>query len=234
MARMTGVVSFSLFGDDPDDIYCLGALKNAELYARGVYEPTLELKTRFYVGPLQWEWASENLARIPGTELVLVEESEDQRATLWRYRALWDRFDVYLFRDVDSRPILRERGAVLDWLSENKTFHIMRDHPYHCVPIMAGLWGMKYANVIKYVRSALTRGNIRGAYYQVDQHILRALIWRFVQVDCISHVSGARTFGEPNVRDFPVEGDPAEGFVGEGFYGDGRPRFPNHSRDRVG
>jgi hypothetical protein len=42
-------------------------------------------------------------------------------------------------RDSDSRIIPREEEAVRDWLASNKTYHIMRDHPAHCIPILGGI-----------------------------------------------------------------------------------------------
>ncbi|KAK4007260.1 hypothetical protein OUZ56_012420 [Daphnia magna] len=36
-------------------------------------------------------------------------------------------------RDTDSRIIPREEEAVRAWLASDKIFHIMRDHPAHCL-----------------------------------------------------------------------------------------------------
>lgn len=41
----------------------------------------------------------------------------------------------------------REAEAVKEWLSENKTFHVLRDHPHHTAPIMGGLWGARWDHV---------------------------------------------------------------------------------------
>ncbi len=46
-------------------------------------------------------------------------------------------------RDTDSRLHEREKAAVDEWLVRDELFHIMRDHPYHYFPIMAGMWGVK-------------------------------------------------------------------------------------------
>ena len=35
----------------------------------------------------------------------------------------------------------RERDAVNEWLASNKTFHNMRDHPWHGAVMLAGMWG---------------------------------------------------------------------------------------------
>ncbi|CAG0902243.1 unnamed protein product [Darwinula stevensoni] len=51
--------------------------------------------------------------------------------------------DVFLSRDLDSRVSWREAFAVKEWLSTPATYHIMRDHPKHDIPMLAGTFGMK-------------------------------------------------------------------------------------------
>lgn len=225
---MSGIVSFSLFGKDPHDIYYPGSLRNAEAYLR--YAP--DVSVRFYVGRLPWEWASKNLATLPNVELVKFDtRPEDQTATMWRFLALKDSgYDFYLFRDVDSRPIERERVAVQEWLDSNRQFHVMRDHPYHNVPMMAGLWGVRGEMGTKISR--FFPEQYRRAYYQCDQMFLRTMIWRVAKTDLMAHVGCDHAFGTETV-DFTVPLG-TEGFVGEGFYGSGLPRFPEHNRAMVG
>ncbi|ROT74205.1 hypothetical protein C7M84_007300 [Penaeus vannamei] len=60
---------------------------------------------------------------------------------VWRALPLGDeRVSAFFVRDSDS--ILLERGAaaVREWMAGNKSFHLLRDHPYHGIPIMGGLW----------------------------------------------------------------------------------------------
>ena len=58
---------------------------------------------------------------------------------LWRYLPMMDpQIDRLMARDMDSEVNSREVSAVHEWLDLNKTFHVMRDHPGHKVPIMAG------------------------------------------------------------------------------------------------
>jgi hypothetical protein len=42
---------------------------------------------------------------------------------------------------LDSRLSEREEAAVSEWLESGLALHAMRDHPQHCVPILAGGWG---------------------------------------------------------------------------------------------
>jgi hypothetical protein len=52
-----------------------------------------------------------------------------------------DMVDTVMSRDSDSRIIPREEDAVREWLTSDKIFHIMRDHPWQCVNILAGIIG---------------------------------------------------------------------------------------------
>jgi hypothetical protein len=130
------VISFSLFGTDPT--YTAGALVNAQL-AREVYPGWT---CRFYVG------SSIKLDVISGLEAAgaqVIDRSDwpqDWSALLWRYDTLTDPdIEAHLFRDCDSRLSLREASAVAEWLDSGADFHIIRDHPEHYMPIMAGMWG---------------------------------------------------------------------------------------------
>lgn len=232
---MRGLASFCLFGEDPDDIYRQGALKNAQAYLR--YTP--DVVCRFYVSPLSLKWASENLAGLPNVQIHAVETPgglENLACTFWRFWALQDdSYDYYLFRDVDSRPILRERTAVQEWLESPRTFHVMRDHPYHNVPMLAGLWGVKRTTTTRNLYKIFPRklSLLKSkSYYGVEQMYLQHTVWRQAKFDVLSHVDCQFTFGT-EIQPFP-EPITDEGFVGEGFYGDGRPRFPDHSRALVG
>lgn len=221
---MNGLVSFSLFGSDQNDIYKAGALINARMYG----QHRAEVICRFYVGHRVLKWATENLADLPNVQVVdYSHKPENQLATLWRYDALEDtNYDYYMFRDTDSRPIARERAAVDEWLESDQSFHVMRDHPYHCVPMMAGLWGVKgpkAALLTKFFQIKHQR-----AFYQVDQMFLKATVWRWARADVLSHVDCEHTFNLPFLP-FPLPLTD-EGFCGEGFYGDGRPRFPENAR----
>jgi hypothetical protein len=58
----------------------------------------------------------------------------------WRFLPLLDpTVDILMPRDSDSHISIRESAAVNEWLlSSNSTFHIMRDHVFHCIEILGG------------------------------------------------------------------------------------------------
>ena len=56
---------------------------------------------------------------------------------IWRFLPAGDTFvDVMGSRDLDSPLGQRELDAVNEWLSSSKSWHAMRDHPYHAVPML--------------------------------------------------------------------------------------------------
>ncbi|XP_064096391.1 uncharacterized protein LOC135208190 [Macrobrachium nipponense] len=60
----------------------------------------------------------------------------------WRFGAMGDKFvDRFISRDTDSPIYQREVDAVQEWISDGTCFHVMRDHPWHGVPILGGMWG---------------------------------------------------------------------------------------------
>jgi len=56
---------------------------------------------------------------------------------IWRFLPAGDLLvDIMASRDLDSPLPQRELDAVHDWLSTDKSWHVMRDHPLHTVPIL--------------------------------------------------------------------------------------------------
>eukprot|EP00956_Cyclotella_meneghiniana_P035314 scaffold113715_cov20-Cyclotella_meneghiniana.AAC.1 len=133
------VVSFSLYGNK--DRYTGGAAVNARL-AQDIYPGW---QVRFYHDNSVPEVVLAEIASMPNVKLVNISSSipsSDPRT--WRFLVALDpEVNVYIIRDIDSRLNLREKAAVFEWLEgSNATFHIMHDHPAHCVmPIQAGMWG---------------------------------------------------------------------------------------------
>lgn len=111
--------------------------------------------------------------------------------TLWRFFPMGDPLvDIFLVRDIDSPIITREIDAVQDWIRRNKTFHIMRDHPYHGVPILAGMWGALNGN--RSSMADLRRRFILNGLEWVhgkDQNLLSEIVWPHAAQDSVAHDS---------------------------------------------
>jgi hypothetical protein len=79
----------------------------------------------------------------------------DIKGEFWRFLANdLDGVEYTIFRDCDSRLSNREKLAVDEWVNSGLTLHVMRDHPYHKIPLgisdlgmLAGMWGIKNGKI---------------------------------------------------------------------------------------
>ena len=92
-------------------------------------------------------------------ELVFENGSGHSRR-LWRFFA-YDDCDIFISRDIDSHITEREVSAVNEWLSGDKSLHIMRDHPHHKNKIQAGMFGIKKTNKLHSLKK-ITQEYITG------------------------------------------------------------------------
>ena len=134
---MKKVISFSLWGNNPK--YTLGAIENV-LLAKKYYHDWI---CRFYYSedvPIEVLKALEGL----NVELIPRQSVTNSLGLFWRFEVAYDKdVDYFIVRDTDSRLNIRESVSVQEWLQSNKPLHIMRDHKYHNVPILGGMWGAK-------------------------------------------------------------------------------------------
>lgn len=199
---MKKIISFCLWGDNPK--YTIGAIKNAEL-ANIIYPGWI---SRFYCSKSVPYSIIEKLKGIDNTEIVMTLNDD--------WTCMFDRFlpasipyvEVVLSRDCDSRLNLRERKAVNEWLNSDKSFHIMRDHPWHNAEILGGMWGVKYPK-LKNMKQLIDDYN-KGDFWQVDQNFLADIIYPLIVNDSMVHDEFFQNINFPTVR---------EGlqFVGESF-----------------
>ena len=218
------LIAFTLFGEDP--LYQVGAVENTVL-CDALYPGWL---LRFYVGDSIPGHVRDTLTARGNAELVPVpDEPEDWWATFWRFRALHDDYlDTIMFRDCDSRPDERERDAVNEWLQSGNAFHIMRDHPEHGMPILAGMWGCTRAGA-RMIRdhAPLDRGPVER--YLADQFWLRDHVYPTAVDHALIHASSDSPPMDDDTRgdrrDWPTPRTPGR-FVGQGFNTDGSLRIP--------
>ena len=176
------IISFSLWGDNPK--YTVGAIKNA-LLAQIIYP---EWICRFYIGNDVPQHIRNQLDDL-NVEIMEMMDMGDSgwNGTFWRFFAA-DSYDIVICRDTDSRLNLRERVAVDEWLSSDKDFHIMRDHPYHNTETLAGTWGCRNG-ILRGMEEAIQDYN-KGSFdnqYQVDQNFLREVVYPLVKHESIVH-----------------------------------------------
>ena len=140
---------------------------------------------------------------------------------------------IAIIRDADSRFSPRELFAVNQWLSSDLMFHSMRDHEYHDVPVMGGMFGCVASqwrrapqSISKLLKEALSDGqqeivarNVPGE----DQAFLAKYVWPIVRHSTFSHdVLQERCvrYGSKRCETFPMGGDAKGFYVGAAYRDD--------------
>lgn len=205
---MKKIISYSLWGKDSR--YTIGAIRNAEL-AQRVYPGWT---CRFHIGRDVPYIIKQKLSEFDNVELIERPEICDWTGMFWRFEDASDEtIDVMICRDTDSRPTLRESSAVDEWLLSDKSFHIIRDHPYHAVPILGGLWGAKKGAVVQ--MKELIAEYVKGNFWQVDQNFLKEKIYPIVINDVYVHDEHYAGLPFPHPRD-------SKHYIGQAYAADDR------------
>lgn len=219
MTSAITVISFSLWGDNPK--YLQGAIENARI-AADIYPNWV---CRFYVGRSVWLYQPQFISDLESNsncEVIKREEDGDWSGMFWRFLPCSDpSVDIMLSRDTDSRLSVREKAAVDEWLSSDKLFHIVRDHPFHDVKIMGGMWGAKRGAISE--MSELINDYIKGDFWQVDQNFLATVVYPRVKEVSLVHDE----FGGGKVIPYKRVGWE---FIGDSFDKNGN-RHPTYWRE---
>jgi hypothetical protein len=160
------IISYSLWGNNQK--YIIGAQKNIELAKK--FFP--DWKVKIYVSTnTNFIYESDNL------EIIYRTETQSQEGCFWRFEAC-DSDDIVIIRDLDDRLSERHRFVVDEWLNSDKDIHIIRDHPNHVYPIMAGLWGCR-KGILKGL-SVLIKSWENKDYYTTDQNFLSQVLYKYI------------------------------------------------------
>jgi hypothetical protein len=177
---MNKVISFSLWGDNPK--YTIGAIRNAEL-AQSIYP---DWKCYFFTGLDTPVDVVNKLKALPNTVAIEQNSIGDWSSMFWRFKTCYDdSVDISIFRDTDSRLNIREKAAVDEWLLSDKTFHIMRDHPFHGYPLLGGMWG--YRKNTKYNIKQLLDSFEPSNRYGTDYDFFYSTLYPLILEDKIVH-----------------------------------------------
>lgn len=194
------VISFSLWGEQQK--YTTGAIKNAQL-AKILYPGWT---CRYYCAESVPKETIKKLIRYSHVEIVPIPGDGDWSYAANRFLCFNENIDFILTRDTDSRLSIREATAVQEWIKSGTKAHIMRDHPFHSTPVLAGMFGIK-GNIINNMHDLLNKPK---NYYHYDQDLLTKHVIPLIQDDCTIHDEffDKKPFPTPRI---------GSGFVGESF-----------------
>ena len=109
------------------------------------------------------------------------------------------------YKTIDDCTKDKKIFAVHEWLQSKHAFHVMRDHPGHDLPMLAGMWGLKLTGrsssssddnnlrpILRRIFLAILRHT--SAYWeywdpQTDQMILRRFFWPWAKTIMLQHDS---------------------------------------------
>ena len=217
---MKKILSLSLWGNNPK--YTVGAIENIKLAAELYQDWTV----RLYTDKTAHDCIVDKVNDYNNYEFVVKKDEGDWNGMLWRFLpSIEDDVDVMISRDCDSRITAREKDAVDEWLSSDKDFHIMRDHPFHDIQILGGMWGCRN-NIFRKIGISVIDPDSYESKWQVDQHFLRYEVYPKVFDTIFVHDPYDHFPNEKHVKDFPSPRINSH-FVGEIFDGD-KNRHPDH------
>lgn len=208
------VISFSLWGNNPT--YNIGAIKNAEL-AKEFYP---DFECWFYIHKESVpEETINNLNLLSNTKIIFkTGDLNCVKPMMWRFETIDDDdVEINMSRDTDTRILLREKLAVDEWISSDKAFHIMRDHPHHDQCIQGGMFGTrKLVELPKW-------GHIMDTFNQsgdrnYDQNFLKEFIYPIIKNNSVIHSTFSKM--EQHAKNFPIKYCENLKFVGEYVYYD--------------
>lgn len=219
------VVAYSLYGDMYSK-YFNGTPYNVEAVARmypgwtmRLYH-NLDLKDNVVSEVLCEMWCNNDHLDICDVR-QLPSGIGDQRhifGMIWRFFVMGDPLvERFLIRDIDSVLLQREVDAVQAWIRNGTAWHVMRDHRYHSVPILGGMWGGTNRNLKQnaHLRQTFIQKGKPILEKGLDQDLLRDNLWPLMRNDLLVHDSYCCTKFKGS-RPWPTKRQTME-FVGDKF-----------------
>jgi hypothetical protein len=167
------VFSFSLWGTNPK--YTEGMIQNAKNI--GVNFP--DAYVYIYITDDVPTDIKEQLALFPNVCMLSSPKQEGSLNLFDRFLAI-DDCDIMFVRDTDSRIHDRDISCIGDFLSSNKTLHIIRDHKCHQNRIMGGMWGLRKMRNKPSMKTLIDQWKLRNkriTSYGCDQIFLSMTIY---------------------------------------------------------
>jgi len=218
---MKNVVSFCLWGTNP--YYLDGAVR------------ALTSARKFYPGWEYWFYLAADVPeqtvttlRAEGGHIIRKQRGEgrsgkpenfEYEPAFWRFLPASDpEVGILIVRDTDSPVTTREVAAVNEWLASDKQIHIMRDHPMHEYPILAGMWGCR-TEAFRDMEQKISRWK-HFSFYGCDQKFLGTVLYPTIRDVSWIHSCCIR-FPSETIHAFPTKRENTE-FIGISVTGDAR------------
>lgn len=123
--------------------------------------------------------------------------------------------EVMCVRDADSRVHERDQWTIREFVRSPYLFHILRDHAYHTMPIVGGMWGLKRGALSQSMSSLLQTRFTVSAKFNDDQLFLQDVVYPKIKHLALVHTSNLyrASVEETIVRiPFPVQ---KKDFIGQ-------------------
>jgi len=179
-------ISFSLYGNDP--MYTRGMIINANT----IIQRFPFFRTQIYIADDVPQETITTLENIPSVRLISVNRKAGIENMFDRFKAIDEpECSLMLVRDADSRIHDRDASCIDDFLSSNKDLHIIRDHPFHNVPILGGLWGIRKTalsnTILSMIETWIYIKNVKDFPKGIDQDFLSEVIYPLFLSSAIIH-----------------------------------------------
>lgn len=195
------IISYSLYGNNPR--YTLPLLENSKI-AISLYQGwTIYVYHNNTVNQDYLDQLKQN-----GVVTINIEKINQGNLPpkMWRFLPIQNlNVDFVIFRDADSMLTHREHELVIEWEQSDKLVHIIRDHPLHIAPILAGMFGMKKNSFhILSKLMQLNAPNVKSRPVDYDQVFLADFFYPKINKQALIHVSFFKYWGEHVIKIKPV------------------------------
>ena len=126
--------------------------------------------------------------------------------------------DYFISRDADSRITPRDIWCISEFIKSNRTLHIIRDHYYHKMRIMAGTYTIKKGPQLSCVTDAILRWKatktINSANdYGTDEEFLESIIYPILKSDALIHTNSVG-YADENTTPITIPQESEADFIG--------------------
>lgn len=95
--------------------------------------------------------------------------------------------EVMCVRDTDSRVHERDQWTIREFVRSPYLVHILRDHSFHTMPIVGGMWGMKRGALPESMTSLLQTRFSGTAKFNDDQLFLQDVVYSKIKDVALVH-----------------------------------------------